>query len=181
MRTIFIAGIGNSEDEHWQRHWHRHLADSIWLEHADWDRPECDQWVRDLDDLLVSVPGPKFLVAHSLGCLVAVAWAQRHRDDSVVSAFLVAVPDPDGPTFPVEATGFAPILRQPLPLPATMIVSDDDPYSTPAYSRAVAEAWQTRAIEIGHRGHINLTSGLGFWQEGWDHFERHHKQSAQGA
>ena len=44
MTYVFLAGIGNSEAEHWQAIWHRALG-GRWVEHADWDQPRAsDCW-----------------------------------------------------------------------------------------------------------------------------------------
>ena len=48
------------------------------------------------------------MVAHSLGCLALAHWMAASALP-VHAALLVAVPDPHGPAFPTEATGFAPL------------------------------------------------------------------------
>lgn len=115
---------------------------------------------------------PPILVAHSLGCLVAVHWAARHRR-AVHALLLVAVPDPEGPNFPADAHGFAPL---PGTLPAgprrVLMSSTTDPYSTPGFSAQCASAWNAEPVVLGARGHLNADSGLGDWPEGWALVER---------
>ena len=54
---------------------------------------------------------PPLLIAHSMGCLVVAHWA--HRSSAPVrAAFLVAVPDPEGPPFPLPHKGFTRFLRE---------------------------------------------------------------------
>jgi predicted alpha/beta hydrolase family esterase len=168
MRYVFLAGIGNSEPGHWQARWYRSLPPdrARWVDHADWDRPVAAEWVADLDAVLTALPGPKLLVAHSMGCLLAVEWAKRHHDPDLRGAFLVSVPDVDGACFPAQAVGFAPAADGRPPLPALMVASTDDRYCSMEHARRVAGAWGVKLIDIGAKGHINLASDIGDWDEG---------------
>ena len=102
--VLLIPGIYNSGPTHWQSLWQTRHAGVARVEQADWDHPVCDTWVRALDDAIAALPQPPILVAHSLGCLVAVHWAARHHR-AVHALLLVAVPDPSGPNFPADAPG----------------------------------------------------------------------------
>ncbi|HKH12939.1 MAG TPA: alpha/beta hydrolase [Rubrobacter sp.] len=170
---VFLAGIGNSEEDHWQRHWHRRAPRGVWVEHDDWDAPVLGAWVGDLDRALRAVSGPKILVAHSLGCLLVPWWAAGYEDPEVAGAFLVAVPDADGPAFPEAAVGFGPTSLTSLPFPTTIVASRDDPYGPPDHARRLADAWGSRFVDVGPKGHINLTSNLGAWHEGRELFATH--------
>ena len=162
---LIVPGIGNSGPEHWQSQWEAHKANFRRVQQRDWDHPICDEWVARLDAAVVETGADTVIVAHSLGCLATVAWAaQRHR--SVKGALLVAVPDPAGANFPVEAVGFASITMQRLPFPSTVVASADDPYADPSFAEQCANAWGSRYVEIGAAGHINAASGLGLWPEG---------------
>ncbi|MBL0886948.1 RBBP9/YdeN family alpha/beta hydrolase [Myceligenerans indicum] len=110
---------------------------------------------------------PTTLVAHSLGCLTAASWLVGQGPGPVVGALLVAVPDPSGPVFPAAATagGFRTVRRR-LPVPVTVVASNDDPYATPEWTRELAATWGAELIEIGGAGHLNDASGLGTWPEG---------------
>lgn len=171
---VFLAGIGNSGPDHWQRHWHQRRGNGVWVEHASWDAPERDLWVKDLDDALASIRGPKVLVAHSLGCLLLTEWAREHQDSSITGALLVAVPDVDGTNFPADARGFSAPAHAPLPFPTVLVASEDDPYGTLDHSTVVAGGLGSRLVNVGLKGHINADSGLGDWREGQslvqDHF-----------
>ncbi|PLZ00341.1 hypothetical protein CY652_21490 [Burkholderia sp. WAC0059] len=92
--------------------------------------------------------------------------AARPAVARVVGALLVAVPDPDGPQFPRTASGFEPIPLEPLPFPGLVVASSDDPYGSVPFSQRCAEAWGSRWVGLGARGHINAQSGLGDWPEG---------------
>jgi predicted alpha/beta hydrolase family esterase len=164
--AAFVAGIGNSEPEHWQSRWARSLPGSIWVAQDDWENPVRDGWVRALERDLGGVRGPKVIVAHSLGCLVVAEAAGSLAGAGVVAALLVAVPDTAGPRFPRSALGFRPALSLELPIRSTLVASSDDPYGSLEHARAVARRWGSAFVPVGPRGHINTSSNLGDWPEG---------------
>ncbi len=168
---IFLAGIGNSGPEHWQRIWYEREG-GVWVEHESWDYPVRDAWMKDLEDALAATGGPKVVIAHSLGCLMAadLAWSE---ESGVTSAFLVAVPDTRGDHFPEEAEGFNPPPYGRLPFPAVMVASQDDPYGSTGHATTVAEQLGAELIGVGAKGHLNGSSGLGDWPEGWSLFKAH--------
>lgn len=164
---IFLAGIGNSGQNHWQRHWFEQLG-GVWVEHRRWDRPDCEEWVADLETALAAASGPRLLIAHSLGCLTALEWARKHSDPEIAGGLFVACPDPAGPSFPAAASGFGatgPLTS--LPFPAVVVASDDDPYASAGFSAELASAIGASAyVNVGSRGHINAESRLDGWDEG---------------
>jgi hypothetical protein len=83
----------------------------------------------------------------------------------------VAPPDPSGPAFPKTAQGFAtPQLFKPA-FPTWILASQNDPYADKEFSKRLALHWNSRFIDVGEKGHINLKSNLGFWDEGWKYFQ----------
>ena len=56
--------------------------------------------------------------------------------------------------------------RQPLPFPAVLVGSRNDPYCSFDRAESLAQAWGARFIDAGERGHINAESGLADWPEG---------------
>ena len=169
MNIIYLAGINNSEPLHWQRLWYR-LLGGHWLEQTDWDHPRAVNWVACLQETLRAVSGPKILLGHSLGSHLVAEWARTHRNSNLRGAFLVAPPDVEGMNFPREASGFTPPLDLKLPFPSFIVASRNDPYSTVDYSRRLADGWKSDFVDVGEKGHINLKSGLGFWEEGFKLF-----------
>jgi predicted alpha/beta hydrolase family esterase len=166
MTYVFLAGIDNSGTGHWQTLWHERFEGSVWVQHADWQYPDRDAWVADLDATLRSVEGEKLIVAHSLGCLLLAEWAQKHADPGIAGAFLVAPPDVEAPSFPAAITGFRPALENAMSCAALIVASEDDPYASLDYARRLAERWRARFVNAGCRGHINAASRLGDWPEG---------------
>ncbi|MGW1106393.1 RBBP9/YdeN family alpha/beta hydrolase [Streptomyces sp. NPDC002540] len=107
------------------------------------------------------------LVAHSLGCWAASAWLDKNPSSLVSGAFLVAPPDPHGPAFPRRAAAtFSEVSAQPLPCPALVVGSADDPYCTCEAAAGFAARWGARWHLVGACGHINSASGLGSWRHG---------------
>lgn len=166
MRYVTVPGYGGSGLDHWQTHWERDLP-ATRFRPASWDGPVARDWADALTRVLAEGDGPVVLVAHSLGCLAAASWLAEHGPGDVVGALLVAVPDPAGPAFPAAATagGFR-VVRRRLPVPVTVVVSLDDPYADPGWSRDLAVAWGAEVAEIGAAGHVNGASGVGGWVEG---------------
>jgi hypothetical protein len=168
LTYVFLAGVSNSGPEHWQRMWLDRVEGGIWVEHDDWDAPERDAWVSDLQKAVWRIRGSMVFVAHSLGCLVVAEWANERSDPAVKGAFLVAPPDPYGPGFPPDAGGFGGSTSAPLGFPSLVVASRDDPYSTIDFARTTAETWGSDFVDLGAKGHINAASGLGAWDEGWE-------------
>jgi predicted alpha/beta hydrolase family esterase len=96
-----LPGLGGSGPGHWQTLWASRQIGCRRFQPADWDRPDLADWLQALDEAM--------LVAH---------WALRpgigedlpHRIAQVRGAFLVAVPDPGAPVFPVEARAFGAVI-----------------------------------------------------------------------
>ena len=175
--VVYVAGIGNSGPDHWQRQWHERRTTGIWVEHDSWDAPVRDIWVEELGATVAGTAGPIVLVAHSLGCLVVMEWALTKASSNatasnVVGAFLVSVPDPDGPEFPDDALGFGATALSRLPFPAVVVASANDPYGTITYQEQTAGILDAVFIEVGTLGHINSKSGVGIWESGWQIFIR---------
>lgn len=167
MRPVLIVpGIQGSGPAHWQSRWEALHPAVTRVMQRDWDHPVCSEWVLALDEAVQAATEAPIVVAHSLGCLVVAHWAAR-SSRALHAALLVAVPDPQGPSFPEEARGFAQ-LPQALPDRRLLCVSSqDDPYASSRFTNEMARQWRAEHIELGPRGHLNAQSGLGDWPEGW--------------
>lgn len=168
--VLVLPGYANSGPGHWQTRWE--AVDSVFVraQMPDWNHPVCEAWCDALDAAVRAADGPVLFAAHSLGCLTAVHWAARHATETqrakVAGALLVAVPEPGAPAFPDDALGYddVPLVR--LPFPTRVVASSNDPYCSLAFARRCAQAWGSRFVDVGERGHINADSGLGDWPEG---------------
>jgi predicted alpha/beta hydrolase family esterase len=170
---VFLAGIGNSEPEHWQRFWFTEISKSsraLWVDHHDWNRVSRDRWLTELDAAIDGADAanrPIVFVAHSLGCLLAAEWLDENRDADVKGALFVAPPDLASEQAPKTVSGFrSPFALGALTCNAVLAASDDDPFASMDFAKRLAEHWKVRLVAVGRRGHINVQSGLGRWAEG---------------
>lgn len=172
---IVLPGIGGSGPAHWQSLWEASDSRMHRFAPASWDEPALDDWIAALDEAVVQAMArtdePPLLVAHSLACLLVAHWSARSALP-VRGAFLVAPPDPAGPSFPLEAASFANPPISPLRFPAVVVASSDDPYGPLDFARQRAEQWGSTFVEAGTLGHINAASGLGAWAWGRDQLDR---------
>lgn len=156
-RLLIVPGLHDSGPTHWQS-WLQHQSRGARrVEQADWADPQLDRWAERVAQTLAQAgpDTPWIAVAHSFGCL-AVARHLRLRPRSPLRAVLFVAPaDPD--RFDV-----APLLPATvLPLPSTLVASDNDPWMSVAASRLWAGRWGSHWLTLGEAGHINTESGFG--------------------
>ena len=166
VTTLLLPGIGNSAAAHWQSLWEVANSGFVRVQQEDWDHPQCDRWLLNLETAVARSASPVVLVAHSLGCLLAVQWAQR-TTLTVQGALLVAPPDPQSAPFPADAIGFGTLPLAPLPFTSVVVASSNDPYAAWDFSQRYAAAWGSELVHAGPVGHINAASGLGSWPAGF--------------
>ena len=167
VSVLVVPGLGGSGPEHWQTLFLRRNPGLARVEQADWDKPEPGAWIAALEAAGTAAPPPVVLVAHSLGCLLVAHWARRGSVDRVAAAMLVAPPDVEAEAgIPPEVRVFAPIPADPLPFPAVVLASRNDPYCSLGRACGFAALWGADFIDVGDLGHINTDSGHGPWPEG---------------
>lgn len=164
---LLLPGWHNSGADHWQTAWEKHFPTFRRVRQADWDHPTYADWADALSQAVEAATRPVILVAHSLGTSLATRWAIETGGWGVSGALLVATTDRDRwEAEPGEPQGFAPMVRQPLPFPATIVASTDDPRCDFARAQQFAEDWRTRFVDAGALGHIGSAAKLGLWPEG---------------
>jgi hypothetical protein len=166
--NLTIPGIDGSGAGHWQTWWEETRGDCRRVDLGDWDRPDPARWMARLDAAIRrQAKARPTLVAHSLGCILVTWWAHHHRDAArhVAGALLVAPCNPEGPRDD-RLRPFAPPPRNPLPFPATLVASRDDPYASFDWSARFARSLGAKLIDAGPIGHINAEAGMGAWPEG---------------
>jgi hypothetical protein len=77
-----------------------------------------------------------------------------------------AWPTTNGHNWSGGGFGFTPIPLDPLPCPAMVVGSQDDPYCSTERAKQLAEAWGAEYADGGAVGHINVSSGHGPWPDG---------------
>lgn len=164
-RVLMVPGLWNSGPQHWQSLWEAREPGFRRVEQKEWETPDLEDWLANLEAAVAEAGPGVVLAAHSLGCATVVHWAARTKR-TVRAAFLVAPSDVDGPTYPEGPTGFGPMPLHRLPFPSLVAASSDDPWATLERSRLFADAWGSRFVNVGPAGHLNTASGHGPWPEG---------------
>lgn len=167
QQVLVLPGWRGSGDAHWQTRWER-LYGYQRVEQHDWMHPLRGDWSARLEETVIDAPAPVILVAHSLGCILTAWWAahSRHASGKVQGALLVAPGDVERPELAGPLRGWTPISMRSLPFPSILVGSRNDPYCSFERVHALADAWGSRFVDLGARGHINAESGLGDWPEG---------------
>lgn len=141
-------------------------------EQEDWTCPVLEDWQAELDKALSKTEGA-FLVAHSLGCLLAASYANRAIARKIRGALLVAPCSLDV-TLRLHPCmiefGEEPL--EPLPFPSLVVGSVNDPYMRVPDLEHHVRRWGSELITIGFAGHINIASGFGRWPNGYALLER---------
>ncbi|WP_433089220.1 RBBP9/YdeN family alpha/beta hydrolase [Dactylosporangium sp. CA-052675] len=165
-RFLLVPGRGRPYPAHWSRRWAEDYPEFSWAPEPPGPPYVAEDRVAALDAAIGSRDEPAVLVAHSAGCLTVAIWASRHTGP-VRAAMLVTPPwlDPewDGPS-----PGFVcgPVPRDPLPFPALVVASRDDPAATFEQAAALARDWGAELFDAGPVGHLDSRSGFGPWPEG---------------
>ncbi len=148
--TLILPGLGGSGPEHWQTRWESLHPTYRRVVQRDWDHPDRRTGWPPSRRRWPAAGARVALVAHSLGCALAAHAAARPVAASIVAALLVAPADVDSPAHtPAETRGFAPLPLRPLPFPATVVASDNDPFVTLSRARAFAAAWGAAFVDAG--------------------------------
>lgn len=172
VQTLILPGLNGSSRDHWQRHWADERDGSRVVEQEDWACPVLSDWQEKLDEALADAGGA-FLVAHSLGCLLAASYATRRQSDLIRGALLVA-PCALDTTLSMHPCliEFGPEPLDRLPFPSLVVGSLNDPYMDLQQLEQHVRAWGSDLAAIGRAGHINVASGFGPWPEGFALFDR---------
>jgi len=165
--VLILPGLFGSGEGHWQHHWLHDQPDCRYVGQDDWDHPNLDSWLLRLEAALEEA-GEAYLVAHSLGCLLAARLAGRNAAFRVKGALLVAPCDLQ--TTEMMHPGqisFGGMPMAPLPFPSIVVGSMNDAYMTVDRLALFGRLWNAETRNIGLAGHINVASGFGRWRNGY--------------
>lgn len=161
--TLILPGLNGSGEGHWQWHLARELPGCAYVEQDDWACPDLDDWLARLHAALAH-HGDVFIVAHSLGCILAANLAESPLVHRIRGALLVAPADLEAvETLHPCIVRFGEMPRQRLPFRSVVVGSRDDPYMDFATVSRMALAWGSDFVDLGCAGHINVASGFGRW------------------
>ena len=65
----------------------------------------------------------------------------------------------------LEANGWLPSPRKPLPFPSILGASRNDPLAEFDRAAAMAADWGSRLVDLGEVGHLNPAAGYGEWPQ----------------
>lgn len=169
--VLIVPGLFGSGEGHWQHHWLQDQPDSRLVAQDDWDHPRLASWMTRLEAALEEA-GEAYLVAHSLGCLLAALLADRPASRRVKGALLVAPCDlPLTEALHPGHILFGNMPTRTLPFPSMTVGSLNDIYMTLDRLTLFGRLWNSEIRNIGLAGHINVTSGFGRWPSGYQLFE----------
>jgi uncharacterized protein len=165
--TLYLLpGLYNSGPQHWQTHWEAEYG-CIRIGQKNWETPVCEDWINTIDATISQQNlSDVILVGHSLACCTVVHWANKFNR-SIKGALLVAPSDVDAPSYPTGTTGFMPMPLTKLPFPSIVVASHNDEYVRIERAQYFANCWGSDFYNIGNYGHINSSSNLGLWPEGY--------------
>jgi uncharacterized protein len=170
--VLFVPGLRDHVEDHWQTHAARAIPGSVTVEPLTEDRLSRAARVAALDAALHAIEGEVVIAAHSAGCLMVAHWALA-PSLTIKAALLVTPADVEHPLPPgypafddLAANCWMPIPRAPLPFPAIVVASRDDPLAAFARIEQFAAAWGAGLHDAGAVGHLNPAAGYGPWPDG---------------
>lgn len=166
VTVLILPGWQSSGPAHWQSRWEA-LHGYLRVQQHDWMRPLRGDWLIQLEEAVLASERPVVLVAHSLGCIQVAAWAGHSQlTGRVKGALLVAPGDVEQADVRPQLPTWQPVPMARLPFASTLVASHNDPFCTFGRAAALATAWGSTLVDLGHCGHINADSGLGDWPQG---------------
>ncbi len=170
--TVIVPGVGGSEQHHWQSWLQRQLMSCSRVQQEDWNRPVLNDWIAQFVKTVAPIQDDIQIVAHSFGCLTAVAALAEHPElnSKIKKLILVAPANPAR----FGAAGFARdshndyaayFHQLKIQVPATMIISENDPWLAFDDAQRLAKSWKLKPVNAGLAGHINVASGYGPFPE----------------
>ena len=187
---LIVPGLRDHVAQHWQTLLAARVPDTRSVPPMGRADLDVQSRVDAIERAVQAIDGPVLLVAHSGGCIMVAHWAERTQC-SVHGALLATPPDferpmPEGyPTlaeldaagwlpvprrplpFPsleaLDAAGWLPVPRAPLPFPSIVAASRNDPLGRFERVAEIAGAWGSVLVDLGEVGHLNPASGFGPW------------------
>jgi len=169
VTVLFVPGLRDHVADHWQSLLAAEIPGSVTVEPLTEDRLSRAARVKALDDALARIDGEVVIAAHSAGALMVVNWALA-PSRGIRGALLATPADVENrlpPGYPayqdLKANGWIPIPREPLPFPAIVVASQDDPLAQFEKVAGLAHAWGAELHDAGAVGHLNPAAGYGRW------------------
>ena len=176
--VLFVPGLRDHVEDHWQTHAARAFPGSVTVEPLTEDRLSRAARVAALDAALQAITGETVIAAPSAGGLMGAHWALAPTRPAT-AALRVTPADVEHslpPGYPaladLSANGWLPIPRAPLPFPALVVASRNDPLARFERVEGFARDWGAELHDAGDVGHLNPAAGYGPWPDGNTLIER---------
>jgi len=167
--VLIVPGLRDHVADHWQTLLAQRLPRVRAVPPMGREDLDCAARVEAIEGAVAGIDDPVIIVAHSGGVIMVVHWAQKHPR-AIAGALLATPPDFEQPMplgYPtieaLEAGGWLPVPRAPLPFPSIVAASRDDPLGRFERVAELAQAWGSRLEDLGNVGHLNPGSGFGAW------------------
>ncbi|MFJ1252900.1 RBBP9/YdeN family alpha/beta hydrolase [Cupriavidus sp. CuC1] len=171
--VVIVPGLRDHMPDHWQTLLAERLRKIGRAVHIvpqiDQDKILRSARVANLDRAANGIDGPIILVAHSVGVLITVHWAQQTKRE-IEGALLAAPPDFDAPLpagysdpQTLARNGWTPVPRERLPFPSIVVGSRNDPIGNFERIRELGDTWGSRFVDAGDVGHLSPADGYGTW------------------
>ena len=127
--VLLVPGLGDSGPSHRQSIWQARNMSCRRVMQRDWNVPNLEEWLKNLETGVREAEAPIVIFAHSLSCSLVAHWLCLGSSERVAAAMLVSLADADSDAhMPPEARTFSPVPLDPLPVRAMVIASSTDPY-----------------------------------------------------
>jgi len=172
--VLIVPGMRDHVEQHWQTYLAGRLERVRTVPPMGRVDLDCLTRVAALEREAQAIDGPIVLVGHSGGVQTIVRWARRTKRP-VLGALLATPADFEEPMpagYPtveeLRANGWLPVPRGPLPFPAIVGASRNDPLASFSRVEDMAFAWGANLVDLGEVGHLNPASGYGPWPQAED-------------
>jgi uncharacterized protein len=154
--TLVVPGMDGGGADHWLSWLESTLPDTRRVTQTDCRSLDLSHWAAAVQAELSPSHEPVAIVAHGFGCLAALH-AAMNCPGRIEAALLVVPFDPDV----LRLAWMLP--EEPLPFPAAIVTSSNDPYMRPSKAAFWANYWSCDLVDVGRAGSIDPASGFGPW------------------
>lgn len=172
--VLLVPGLRDAVPQHWQTLLEANLPRVRSVPPMGRTALSCAARVEAIERAVQAIEGPIVLVAHSGGCIMVAHWARRSAR-AIRGALLATPPDFETPLpagYPtleqLDAAGWLPVPREPLPFRSIVAASSNDPLASFDRTVGLAHDWRSRLVHVGAVGHLNPASGHGEWPQAYD-------------
>lgn len=164
---LHVPGLHDSGKDHWHTNWEKKFPEIKRVIQQEWESPDKDAWIKTLESYIQKYKEkPIILISHSLGSAAIIHADKLKKLQAVKAAFMVALPDTERSDFPEDCTGFTPMPKIKLSIPAVMVASENDAWCDIEVAEKWAETLEVPLINIGKKEHICGAKEFETWEEG---------------